>query len=116
MRHLILHRQRALACFAIKYHCILNQDREAFLCRLQRQDPLALLEEASEYMLRNGETISIDISCEERSAFFVAVYLEKRNIVTQEIIIEPGGRDVSYEIRTDYDGNRRLDIGIVPQA
>lgn len=113
MRHLILHRQRALACFAMKYCCILNRDREAFLRSPEGQDPLALLGSGIGPVLRNGETVSIDIG-DGGCTFFVAACLDGRNLVTDEVVIPPGTEDAAYVIRTDYDGYKRLSICVVP--
>ena len=107
MRHLILHRERALACFATKYDCVLNRDRGEFLDWLAGQELPQLMVQGVGTPLRNGETVTLDIG-EEAATFFVAVYLEKRALVTETAEIPAGDGDVRYVVRTDYDGFRRL--------
>lgn len=114
MRQLILRRERALACFAMKYHCILNRDRTEFLAGLEGRDRQELLEWASEHMLRNGETISIPIG-EEAGSFFAVVCLENRALATEAAAFPAGGEDLRYVIRTDYDGYRRLRLTLAPE-
>lgn len=113
MRQLIVHRERALACFAMKYHCILNRDRGEFLAWLEGQDRQALLEWESEHMLRNGETIAIPVG-EEAGSLLAAVCLEGRDLVTEAVAYPAGSEDLRYVIRTDYDGCRRLQLTLEP--
>lgn len=109
MRHLILRRERALACFATKYDCILNRDRQEFLDWLAGQDLQRLMVQGVGTPLRNGETVTLDIG-EEGATFFVAACLEKRALVTDTAEIPAGDQDVHYVVRTDYDGYRRLQL------
>lgn len=109
MRHLILRRERALACFATKYDCVLNRDRGEFLDWLAGRDLPQLMVQGVGTPLRNGETVTLDIG-EESTTFFVAAYLEKRALVTQAADIPAGDEDVCYVVRTDYDGFRRLQL------
>lgn len=109
MRHLILRRERALACFATKYDCVLNRDREAFLDWLTGQELQQLMLQGVGTPLRNGETVTLDIG-EEAATFFVAAYLEKRTLITETAEIPAGTQDVRYVVRTDYDGFRRLQL------
>lgn len=100
MRHLILHRQRALIGFALKYYCVLGGDRAGFLARLDQERAAAQAGESVHPSLRNGDTIVLDLP-EEGGSFFVAVFLEDRSIVTDPILVEPGREDVAYGILTD---------------
>lgn len=113
MRKLILHRQKALACFAMKYHCIVNQDKECFLRELAALDqPVHLIDE-TDFALRNGETIALPLS-EDGCRFFVVACLNGWDLPTNEIVVEPGTDDVFYTVVTDFDGNRRLRIYVEP--
>ena len=114
MRHLIVHRERALACFAMKYHCIVGRDRETFLQELARQDQPVHLWDGSFPVLGNGQTLSIEIGA-EGCTFFVVACLDGRDLATEEVTVGPGHGDVSYVVRTDYDGNRRLGIRLLPK-
>ena len=109
MRHLILRRERALACFATPYDCVVNRDREEFLAWLEGQELQNLMMQGVGTPVRNGETVTLDIG-EEGGCFLVAAYLEKRALVTETGKIEPGTGDVHYVVRTQYDGFRRLGI------
>lgn len=109
MRHLILRRERALACFATPYDCVLNRDREEFLAWLEGEQLQSLMVQGVGTPVRNGETVTLDIG-EEAAAFFVAAYLEKRALVTEAAEIPAGDQDVRYVVRTQYDGFRRLGI------
>jgi hypothetical protein len=115
MRQLILHRQRALACFALRYHCILNEERASFLAKLTQRDNLELMGEVSDYVLRNGETIAIPID-EGENTFFAAIYLEKKQLATEPVVIAPGTEDVRYQIVTDFNGANQMTISIAPMA
>lgn len=109
MRKLIVYRERALACFAMKYHCIVNEDREGFLRRLGEEDASIHLWNDGGYTLRNGETISIPIG-EEGCAFFVVACLDGRDLATETIVVPPGEEDAVCTVFTDFDGNKKLDI------
>ena len=113
MRRLIIHRERALACFAMKYHCIVNRDREEFLARLREEAQPVHLWDETEYALSNGQTVSIPIE-DGGCRFFVVACLDGRDLATDEIAVVPGEEDVSFVVRTDYDGNRRLGIRLIP--
>lgn len=100
MRHLTLHRQRALVGFALKYYCVLTQ----------QETP----EQEETYILHNGDTISVEVS-ENGASFFVAVLLENRQIFTEPIAIAPGTVDVSYVILTDaHQPYKGMGIAVVP--
>lgn len=102
MRHLILRRQRALIGFALRYYCVMGQDRDAFLARLEQEQAAARAGQRLHPSLRNGDTISLELP-EEGGSFFVAVFLEDRSIVTEPVHIGPGGDDVVYDILTDRE-------------
>ena len=107
MRHLYLKRQRALACFAIAYHCVLGQSIEDHRLWLQNQDRSGLLSAHGPNSLRNGETIRIELD-EAPSSLFVIAYQERGELVTQEVAIPAGSEDLCYVVSTVYDGNRQL--------
>lgn len=107
MRHLILRRERALACFATSYYCVLGRDRAEFMDWLATQDPRELMARGEGVPLRNGETIALEIG-QGSVSFFVAAYLEQRCLVTGQAEIGPGTEDEAWVVRTDYDGHRRL--------
>lgn len=109
MRNLIVHRERALACFAMKYHVIVNEDREAFLRRLAEEEGSIHLWNSGGYALRNGETVSIPLG-EEGGRFFVVACLDGRDIATDPISVPAGAEDVRCTVFTDFDGNKRLAI------
>ena len=109
MRKLIVHRERALACFAMKYHCIVNEDREEFLRRLGEEDASIHLWNSRGYSLRNGERISISMG-KEGCSFFVVACLDGRDLATETILIPPGEEDAECTVFTDFDGNRKLGI------
>lgn len=113
MRNLILHRQKALACFAMKYHCIVNEDREAFLRELAASDQPVHLFDQTDRALRNGETITLPIP-EEGCRFFVVACLNGWDLPTEDVVVPPGTSDVRYTVVTDFDGNRSLSLRILP--
>lgn len=113
MRKLILHRQRALACFAMKYHCVVNEDREAFLRDLAASDQPVHLWDRTDGVLRNGETAALSIP-EEACRFFVVACLNGWDLPTEEVVLAPGTEDVFYTVITEFDGDRRLSLRLVP--
>ena len=88
MRHLTVYRERALACFATAYYCVLGRDRSSFLEWLEGQDLRTLMLRGEGVPLRNGETIALEIG-EEETTLFVAAYLENHSLVTNQVVI-PG--------------------------
>lgn len=114
MRYLILHRERALAAFALTYYCHVNCDREAHLQEIsQLEDPRA--QAGGKYGLRNGQTVKIPLEDGE-NRFFVGIYTQEKCIITPETVIEPGQEDVYYKIVTDFDGNKRISYRIEPMG
>ena len=113
MRKLVIHRERALACFAMKYHCIVGRERESFLAQLGEQGPGIHLWDGDEPTLQNGQTLSLQIG-EEAVSFFVVACLDGRDLATEEVNIPVGEEDVYYTVRTDFDGDKRLGIHLLP--
>ena len=112
MRNLIIHRERALAAFALTYYVHVNQNREQHLQDLAAMaDPR--LEARGDYGLSNGGTVKIPID-EGENRFFIGIYTQEKNHVSQEVPIGPGTGDVSFKIITDFDGNKRLSFRVAP--
>ena len=109
MRHLIVHRERALACFAMKYDCILDTEQAEFLASLEGKDRNELMMNGAGVPMRNGETVSIELD-EGEHRFFAAVCLESRTMTTNDLTIPAGDADVEVAVRTDYNGDKRLEI------
>lgn len=110
MRNLIIHRERALAAFALTYYVHVNKNREEHLSALSAMaDPR--LEARGDYGLRNGMTVKIPIDQGE-NWFFVGIYTQEKNHVSQQVPIGAGTEDVSFKIITDFDGNKRLSFRI----
>ena len=112
MRNLIIHRERALAAFALTYYVHVNRDREQHLQALSEMAD-SRLEARGDYGLRNGQTVKIPIE-ETGAMFFVGIYTQEKNHVSQQVSVEPGTEDVSFKIVTDFDGNKRLSFRIEP--
>ena len=112
MRNLIIHRERALAAFALTYYVHINRDREQHLQDLsQMADPR--LEARGDYGLRNGQTVKIPIE-DSGTKFFIGIYTQEKNHVSLQVPVEPGTEDISFKIITDFDGNKRLSFRIEP--
>ena len=109
MRHLIVHRERALACFAMKYDCVLDREQADFLAELEGKDREELMLNAPGVPMRNGETITIELD-EGEHRFFVAACLESRIMTTNDLTIPAGDADAEINVRTDYNGDRKLEI------
>ncbi len=107
MRYLTIQRERALACFAMKYACILNQPQEQFVA----DNEARTLEEGlgNWPTLRNGECIRIEIG-EEETTFFAALQTEHKLMVTPVITIEAGTENAEILVQTEFDGNRKLSL------
>ena len=112
MRNLIIHRERALAAFALSYHIHVNRDREQHLRELEAMaDPR--LEAHGDYALRNGQTLKIPLE-ETGGSLFVGIYTQEKNHVSLPVPIPAGPEDIAFRIITDFDGNRRLSFRISP--
>ena len=115
MRKLYVTRQRALACFGLLYHCVLGTSREDHLAWTENQNREELMCDIGHNAVRNGETICLELG-EEATSLFVIAYLEKRNLITQTVSIPAGTDDLRVSIVTDYDGNRKLSIILIPDG
>ena len=113
MRNLYITRKRALACFGVLYHCILGASQEEHLAWVETQNREELMCDIGNNAIRNGETICVEIG-EQETSLFVIAYLEKRNLMTQTVLIPEGTEDLRACIVTDYDGNRKLAMHVVP--
>ncbi len=113
MRKLYIKRQRALACFGLCYHAIVGVSQETHLAWVRQQPREELLRYHGPESLRNGETIALDIG-EAESSVFVVAYLQQRELMTRLLPIPPGTEDLLCTVVTNYDGNRRLSLELVP--
>jgi hypothetical protein len=113
MRELILHRRRALASFALRYFCVMDQNPAAFMSALEADPATARFANRGDYALRNGESIRIPLD-EEAHTFFIAIYTESHNLVTNVISVSPGPQSEEYSIITDYNGYDKLAYYVVP--
>ena len=107
MRKLYIKRERALACFAIPYHCVVGQSREEHLRWVAEQDRAELMMLHGPGTMKNGETICMEMD-ENPSSLFVIAYQEHGELTTQEIAIPAGSSNLAYTVKTQYDGSRRL--------
>ncbi len=106
MRRLIIHRQRALACFGVPYYCVPGDDIGAVLSMPSGMTPDGVA-------VANGQTVTILIDEAQPGRFFAAMKNGSRCLVTQPVTIPNGTEDVSFTIITDFDGLRRLQLRIV---
>ena len=114
MRNLYLKRERALACFAIPYHCVIGQTREEHLRWAETRDRPALMTSRVN-AVRSGETICVPLE-EEPSSLFVIAYQERGALTTEELPLPAGSDDLYYVVTTQYDGHRRLSLELAPAA
>ncbi len=105
MRRLIVHRARALACFAMPYYCIPGDDAAALCANTAEAKALGI-------PVRNGQTVSVTIGTGEQP-FFVAAFGENKTMTTGVAMVPSGTEDVHYTIITDYAGERRLSLRLV---
>ena len=113
MRKLYVKRQRALACFGTAYHCVLGQSPEEHLRWAANQDRKDLMRYTGPGSLANGQTICLELD-EGPTTIFVAAYLENRDLTTPVLPIPSGDQDLLCTVVTNYDGNRRLSLELVP--
>lgn len=113
MRHLIIHRQRALMGFGLSYFCILDQSREDFLARLEglSRAECSVLDGA--IPITNGQTVQIPID-DQAHTFLIALYPEEKNMVTREIPVPAGTEDAVFLIKTDMDMRRGIVVAVGP--
>ena len=57
----------------------------------------------------SGETITIELD-EGEHRFFAAACLESRTMTTNDLTIPAGDADAEITVRTDYNGDRKLEI------
>ena len=114
VRRLFIRRERALACFALPYHCVIGQGREEHLRRTENMDRGELML-SRENAVRNGETICLPLD-REASTIFAAAYQEHGTLTTEELPIPAGADDLYFVIRTQFDGDRRLSLELAPAA
>ena len=62
MRHLIIHRQRALMGFGLSYFCILDQTRDGFLARLEGLSRAECNALEGPTPITNGQTIEVPVT------------------------------------------------------
>ena len=113
MRKLYVTRKRALACFGLAYHCILGKSKEEHLSWVEEQSRQVLMQSHGPTAIRNGETLCLELG-EGQSSLFVIAYLEQRNLMTQIIPIPAGDKDLWVSVITEFDGNRRISMKLIP--
>ncbi len=111
MRRLIVHRQRALACFAMTYYCLPGHVRPLIDGAETGAVPALCREHG--VPLRSGESAAVEIG-EEPFEFFAVACLDGRNLVMDTCAIPAGTEDVRYTIVTDFDGYKRLQVRLEP--
>lgn len=114
MRTLTITRERALAAFSMKYHVFAGGSREEFISMLEKIPMDQRRNIQPDFSLKNGETVRFKLEDDNTTSFFAALFTETRNIVTNEITILPGAENVSYTIKTLYDGHNKFGLEIVP--
>lgn len=103
MRRLIIHRQRALMAFGIRYYCVLDRDREEYLKDLEaRREPMGV-------PVENGGNAVLEMDAGAHS-FFVVAPRESRPIITGEIPVPPGEEDAVFAILTDMRQGMRIAV------
>ena len=107
MRNLYIKRERALACFALAYRCVIGRSKEEYLQWLQTQDRSALMTAQDAYSIKNGGTICVELD-EEPTTLFVIACQEHGALMTPVAAIPPGREDLYFVVLTVYDGNRKL--------
>ena len=110
MRHLIVHRERALACFAMKYDCVLDREQADFLAELEGKDREELMLNAPGVPMRNGETITIELD-EGEHRFFAAACLESRTMTTNDLTIPAGDADADH-VGGALGAGERVGLGV----
>jgi hypothetical protein len=109
MRQLILHRERALAGFALLHYALVDRDKTEFLQELKKKPYTCRPEWGGDFALRNGETRRMELD-EGEHTLFVAVYLESRLILTDVMSIPAGQEDAKFTIFTEFDGYHSVDV------
>ena len=113
MRTLTITRERALAAFGMKYHIFTGGSREEFLALLEKLPMEQRKNIQPDFSLNNGQTVRFQLPEDATATFFVALFTDSRNIVTNEVIVPPGQEDVHFIIKTLYDGYHQMNLSIV---
>ncbi len=111
MRKLYIRRERALACFAIPYHCVVDEPMAEHLRRIETLDRRTLMLSHDENTVRNGETICLAHD-ETAGSLFVIAYREHDVLATETLPIPAGDGDLRFTVTTQYDGDRRLSLSL----
>lgn len=114
MRTLTITRERALAAFSMKYHVFAGGNLVEFVSMLETIPLDQRKNIQSDFTLKNGESRRFQLPEDITTSFFAVLFTETRNIVTNEITILPGIEDISYTVKTLYDGHNRFGLEIVP--
>ena len=113
MRKLYVTRERALACFALTYHCVIGQTVEEHLRWAEEQDREELMLRHGPGSLRNGETVCLALD-EGPGSLFVIAYQEHGTLTTECVALPAGPDDLRYTVKTRFDGDRRLTLTLEP--
>ncbi len=89
MRKLIIARKKSFVGSIIPYYCIIGINKD----NINHDD--------TQYVIKNGETISINIS-EQKFCIVVAANTSTGHVVIPPFLIEDGINDVSLELITKY--------------
>ncbi len=89
MRKLIINRKKAFAGAIIPYYCIVGINKET----VDNND--------IQYGIKNGETISIDVS-EQKLCIVVAANTSTGTVEMPPYLVESGSEDVFLELITKY--------------
>lgn len=108
MRRLKIFRKKHFAGCLIKYFCVVNVNQADF-----KEYIFNILEDQEDssqeknpysdtiYLIKNGREITIDIDDSENK-LFVAAYTSTGVVFSNEVIIETGSSDISYNLITKY--------------
>ena len=111
MRKLTLYRERALACFALKYHYFIGQDFSSVKDDIENDKNAMETWLDDPNALRNGETRSITLPDEDTS-LVIAVITQERVLYSNVLLLPAADGDISVRIVTDFNGDHRLRIYI----
>ncbi len=113
MRHLIIHRQRALMGFGLSYFCILDETRDSFMAQLEGLSRAECNALEGPTPITNGATIDLELD-DQAHTFLIALYPEEKNMVTREIPVPAGEEDAVFLIKTDMDMRRGIVVSVGP--
>ena len=113
MRQLHIFRERALFCFGVPYYLITDCKKEELIEAAEIVGYPASLNHPmlASNPIQNGGKISVEIP-EEGTEFVVAVFRESAPLVTETASVPAGCEDVSYLIKTDYNGHNKIQLSI----